>query len=229
MSESQHPLLRLLSHLKHHRTTVILASICSILNKIWDLAPPLLIGMAIDVVALKEESFLATWYPDPKDQFILLTIATASIWILESIFQYLYDILWRNLAQTAQHDLRMDAYSHIQDLEMQWFSEQTTGGLMAILNDDVNQLERFLDQGANDLFQVATTVIVVGAIMLFLAPEVAIWAILPVPIIVGGSFLFQRKMLAVLILMYLKSLVLDLALTIVYLLVKAEALCMPTF
>jgi len=149
--------------------------------------------MAIDVVALKEESYLATWYPDPKDQFLLLTAATAIIWILESIFQYLYDVLWRNLAQTAQHDLRMDAYSHIQDLEMQWFSEQTTGGLMSVMNDDVNQLERFLDQGANDLFQVATTVFVVGGIMLFLAPEVAIWAILPVPVIVGGSFLFQRK------------------------------------
>lgn len=193
MAESRHPLIRLLSHLRRHRSTVILASICSILNKIWDLAPPLLIGMAIDVVALKEESYLATWYPDPKDQFLLLTAATAIIWILESIFQYLYDVLWRNLAQTAQHDLRMDAYSHIQDLEMQWFSEQTTGGLMSVMNDDVNQLERFLDQGANDLFQVATTVFVVGGIMLFLAPEVAIWAILPVPIIVGGSFLFQRK------------------------------------
>ncbi len=193
MAESRHPLIRLLSHLRRHRSTVILASICSILNKIWDLAPPLLIGMAIDVVALKEESYLATWYPDPKDQFLLLTAATAIIWILESIFQYLYDVLWRNLAQTAQHDLRMDAYSHIQDLEMQWFSEQTTGGLMSVMNDDVNQLERFLDQGANDLFQVATTVFVVGGIMLFLAPEVAIWAILPVPVIVGGSFLFQRK------------------------------------
>jgi ATP-binding cassette subfamily B protein len=170
-----------------------LASLCSILNKIWDLAPPLLIGMAIDVVALKDQSYLATWYPDPKDQFLLLTAATAIIWILESIFQYLYDILWRNLAQTAQHDLRMDAYSHIQDLEMQWFSEQTTGGLMSVMNDDVNQLERFLDQGANDIFQVASTVIVVGGIMLFLAPEVAIWAIIPVPIIVYGSFIFQRK------------------------------------
>ncbi|MBT3641651.1 MAG: ABC transporter ATP-binding protein [Euryarchaeota archaeon] len=193
MAESRHPLIRLLSHLRRHRSTVILASICSILNKIWDLAPPLLIGMAIDVVALKEESYLATWYPDPKDQFLLLTAATAIIWILESIFQYLYDVLWRNLAQTAQHDLRIDAYSHIQDLEMQWFSEQTTGGLMSVMNDDVNQLERFLDQGANDLFQVATTVFVVGGIMLYLAPEVAIWAILPVPVIVGGSFLFQRK------------------------------------
>ena len=193
MRNTQHPMLRLLSHLKQHRITVLLASICSILNKIWDLAPPLLIGLAIDVVALKEESFLAEWYPDPKDQFLLLTVITAIIWILESLFQYFYDVLWRNLAQTAQHDLRMDAYSHIQNLEMQWFSEQTTGGLMAIMNDDVNQLERFLDQGANDLFQVGTTVIVVGGIMLFLAPEVAIWAILPVPIIVAGSFIFQRK------------------------------------
>ena len=74
----------------------------------------------------------------------------------------------------------MSAYKHIQDLEMRWFSEQTTGGLMAIMNDDVNQLERFLDQGATDLLQVATTVIVVGGIMFYIAPEVAILAIIPV-------------------------------------------------
>ena len=64
---------------------------------------------------------------------------------------------------------------------------------MAIMNDDVNQLERFLDHGANDLLQVGTTVIVVSGIMFSLAPEVAILAILPVPIIVGGSFLYQRR------------------------------------
>ena len=101
------------------------------------------------------------------------------IWVLESLFQYFYGVLWRNLAQTAQHELRMDAYRHIQDLEMQWFSEQSTGGLMAIMNDDVNQLERFLDHGANDLLQVGTTVIVVSGIMFFLAPEVALLAIIP--------------------------------------------------
>ena len=115
------------------------------------------------------------------------------IWVLESVFEYWYGVLWRNLAQSAQHELRMDAYSHIQNLEMQWFSEQSTGGLMAIMNDDVNQLERFLDQGANDLLQVATTVIVVGAVMFLLAPEVAILAMLPIPVIVAGSFMFQRR------------------------------------
>ena len=194
-SESKrHPLKRLISHLSEHRGTIILASICSILNKFWDLAPPVLIGMAVDVVALREESFLGNMgWTDPREQFLILVALTVIIWVLESLFEYFYAVLWRNLAQTAQHELRMSAYSHIQDLEMRWFSEQTTGGLMAIMNDDVNQLERFLDQGATDLLQVATTVLVVGGIMFAIAPEVAILAVIPVPIIVIGSFAFQRR------------------------------------
>ena len=194
MSERRHPLRRLLSHLKHHQFTVLLASLCSILNKFWDLAPPILIGMAIDVVVQREESFLANYgYPDPNDQFLILVAITVVIWVLESLFEYWWGILWRNLAQTAQHELRIDTYNHIQNLEMQWFSEQSTGGLMSILNDDVNQLERFLDQGANDLLQLATTITVVGSIMFILAPEVALLAVIPVPIIVIGSFIFQRR------------------------------------
>ena len=194
MTGSSHPLMRLLSHLRQHRGTVLLASLCSVVNKVWDLAPPVLIGMAIDVVAAREDSFLAKMgYPDVYDQLYILTAITVVIWVLESLFQYFYAVLWRNLAQTAQHELRMSAYTHIQDLEMQWYSEQSTGSLMAIMNDDVNQLERFLDQGATDLLHVATTIIVVGAIMISVAPEVAFLAILPVPVIVAGSFIYQRR------------------------------------
>jgi ATP-binding cassette subfamily B protein len=194
MTGSNHPLMRLLSHLRQHRGTVLLASLCSVVNKVWDLAPPVLIGMAIDVVATREDSFLAKMgHPDVYDQLYILTAITVVIWVLESLFQYFYAVLWRNLAQTAQHELRMSAYTHIQDLEMQWYSEQSTGSLMAIMNDDVNQLERFLDQGATDLLHVATTIIVVGAIMVSVAPEVALLAILPVPIIVAGSFIYQRR------------------------------------
>ena len=194
MDEGRHPLMRLLDHLNELRATFLLASFCSIFYKVWDLAPPVLIGMAIDVVAAQEDSFLAQFgYSDVYDQLYILTGITVVIWVLESLFQYFYAVLWRNLAQTAQHELRMSAYTHIQDLEMQWFSEQPTGSLMAIMNDDVNQLERFLDQGATDLLHVATTIIVVGAIMISVAPEVALLAILPVPIIVTGSFIYQRR------------------------------------
>ena len=117
MEQGRHPMRRLLSHLKHHQLTVILASLCSIMNKFWDLAPPILIGMAIDVVVQREESFLSNYgYPDPHDQFLILVSITVVIWVLESLFEYWWGILWRNLAQTAQHELRMDTYNHIQNL-----------------------------------------------------------------------------------------------------------------
>ena len=118
---------------------------------------------------------------------------TVFIWVFESLFEYFYGVLWRNLAQTVQHELRLDAYSHIQELEMSWFSDQSKGELMSILNDDINQLERFLDKGANELLQVSTTVVVISAIFFYISPEIAIYSILPIPIILWGSFRFQSR------------------------------------
>ena len=189
------PFRRLLSHMKGHRKTIRLASFCSITNKIWDLAPPLLIGLAVDVVVLREDSCLASLgFTDPWNQLILLSILTFAIWGLESLFEYFYGVLWRNLAQTVQHELRLDTFNHVQKQGMGWFDERQKGDILAILNDDINQLERFLDKGANDLLQVSTTVIVVGAVFLFISWEVAMLAIIPIPIIVWGSFKYQRSL-----------------------------------
>jgi len=180
--------------MKQHRSTMWLATLFSILNKIFDLAPPLLIGAAVDVVARKEESALSNYgYTDPKEQLIILSILTVIIWVLESLFEYIYGVLWRNLAQTVQHELRIDAYSHIQELEMAWFSDQSKGELMSILNDDINQLERFLDKGANELLQVGTTVVAISAIFFYISPEIAIYSIIPIPVIIWGSFRFQSR------------------------------------
>ena len=168
------PLVRLISYSHEYRFQTILASICSILNKIFDLAPPILIGMAVDVVVQQENSFLGDLgFTDPVDQLVILGILTIIVWGLESLFQYLYSVLWRNLAQSVQHDLRIDAYDHMQGLDMAYFEDRSTGSLISVLNDDVNQLERFLDHGANELWQLITTVVVIGIMFIILAPSVA--------------------------------------------------------
>ncbi|MEC9332758.1 MAG: ABC transporter ATP-binding protein [Candidatus Thermoplasmatota archaeon] len=190
----QAPIYRLISHMKKHRSTMWLATLFSVLNKIFDLAPPLLIGAAVDVVVMQEESVLSSYgYADPKDQLIVLSILTVIIWVFESLFEYFYGVLWRNLAQTVQHEFRLDAYSHIQELEMSWFSDQSKGELMSILNDDINQLERFLDKGANELLQVGTTVVVISAIFFYISPMIAIYSVIPIPVIIWGSFRFQSR------------------------------------
>jgi ATP-binding cassette, subfamily B, bacterial len=190
-----HPLLRLIRYTARYRARVWLAAICSVLNKIFDLAPPALIGAAVDVVVAQEDSFLARWgVVDVWHQLLLLSAVTFLIWILESLFEYAYALLWRNLAQDVQHDLRLDAYEHLQGLELAYFEERSTGGLMSVLSDDINQLERFLDKGANDLLQVATTVLVIGGAFFVLAPSVAWMAVLPMPIVVWGSIWYQRRL-----------------------------------
>ncbi|MEC7058626.1 MAG: ABC transporter ATP-binding protein [Candidatus Thermoplasmatota archaeon] len=189
------PFRRLLNYMKPHRGTVRLAAFCSVLNKFWDLAPPLLIGLAVDVVVLREDSVLAsTGLIDPWHQLVALSVLTFLIWGLESLFEYFYGVLWRNLAQTVQHELRLDTFDHVQQQGMAWFDERQKGDILAILNDDINQLERFLDKGANDLLQVSTTVLVVGAVFLLISWEVALFAVLPIPLIVWGSFRYQRSL-----------------------------------
>ena len=150
MVDVERPLRTILSRSDAPKGKIRLAILCSILNKIWDLAPPLLIGVAVDVVVQKEDSLLAQWgIIDPWNQLIVLAVATFVIWGLESLFEYFYAVLWRNLAQTVQHNLRITTFDHVQNQSMTWFDEHQKGDLLAIMNDDVNQLERFLDKGAN--------------------------------------------------------------------------------
>jgi len=193
-NQSFQALVRLLRYAKGYRRRITAATICSIINKLFDIAPEILIGVAIDVVVNQENSFVARLgFETPHEQIAILAVLTFFIWAGESLFEYLYQVLWRNLAQRLQADLRQDAYEHAQRLDMAFFESKSSGQLVATMNDDVNQLERFLDGGANALIQVGVTVVAVGAVFFVLSPLIALLAFTPIPLIIWGAFFFQRK------------------------------------
>lgn len=193
---SVHPLLRLWRRAPRHRGRVVKGTVWAVLNQIFDILPELLIGVAIDVVVRQEGSFVGQWtgIDDREAQLLVLAGATAVVWLLESLTEYLAQRAWRTLSQELQHDLRMDAYGHVQELELAWFEDREAGRLLTILNDDVNQLERFLDVGALQIIQTAVSVVAVGAVFVVISPLLALLAFLPIPVIVGGSLLFQRRL-----------------------------------
>ena len=193
--KSQNPIIRLYINLSNEQNILIFAFLSSIINRILDLAPPVIIGLAVDIVVKEQNSWIASFgIKDVPSQLILLAFATGFIWSGESIFQYLYAVLWRNLAQISQHKLRIKAYEHIQKLDMQFFETDNTGRLLSILNDDINQLERFLDHGANEIIQLLVSVIIIGGTIIITAPFIALFAFAPIPIILIGSIKFQRKL-----------------------------------
>ena len=189
----QNNLKKLYLYSKEQETKVRRGIIYSILNKLFDLAPPVLIGIAIDIVVEGADSFLGTLgVQDRRQQLIVLAFLTFVIWALESTFDYFAAVTWRNISQDVEHSLRTDTFNNVLGLDLQYFENKSSGRLMAILNDDVNQLEKFLDTGANKLLQTMTTVIVIGGTFLYISPLIAIFAFIPIPVIIFGSFKFTK-------------------------------------
>ncbi|HEY7564929.1 MAG TPA: ABC transporter ATP-binding protein [Acidimicrobiia bacterium] len=172
------------------------ATVFTTLNKLFDVLPELIIGAAVDVVVRGSDSFVGQWLgiSDRFGQLVALAIINFAVWLAESGTEYVASILWRNLAQTVEHETRIEAYRHVQSLELAWFEDRSTGGLMSVLNDDVNQLERFLDIGAIDLIRTTVNVIFVGAVFFAAAPLLGLVAFLPIPLIVWGSIRYQTRL-----------------------------------
>lgn len=185
---------RLFKYFRNYRKDFYLGTLFSFLNKAFDVAPEILIGVAIDVVVSQEKSFLAKWgFTEPMEQISILAVLTLLIWGCESLFEYLYNLKWKGLAQAIQHEFRTEAYDHLQKLDMSYFEDKSSGGLVSILNDDINQLERFFNVGMNSLVQVFTAVLLIGIVFFVLAPHIAIFSFLPMPVILWGAFYFQKK------------------------------------
>ena len=186
---------RFLKYAKPWRKNIIISSVYSIVNKLFDIAPEILIGIAVDLVVQRNDSIIAKLgFESIESQITFLAVATFFIWAFESLFQYLYSISWRNLAQTVEHEIRTDAYNHVQNLDMPWFENKKVGDITAKLNDDVNQLERFLDNGFNTIIQLIVSSLAIGAVFFYISPLVASISILPIPIILVIAFFFQRNL-----------------------------------
>lgn len=193
---SDRPLTALWRRYRNYRGRFAAAVLMSTINKIADVMPELLIGAAVDVVVRGDASFVATvlGVESRYHQLAWLAAINVLVWIVESASEYAADVLWRGLAQGVEHDLRVEAYDHVQHLDLGWHESRPTGTTLATLNDDVNQLERFLDIGAPSILQTALNVVLVGAVFAAASWQLLVFAFLPIPVIVVGSLMFQRRL-----------------------------------
>jgi len=188
-------MFRLFRYLGAYRRKLWFAVTSAVSHKVLDLMPPFLTAWFIDTVSGNIPGWIGRWtgLSDPWNIVIFLTVLTFVVFVLESLTQWMLKKGFLQLAQEVQHDLRMDAYESLQNRELGYFEEQRTGNLMAMLNDDVNQLERFLNSSFNEITQLITLFIVAGWALLAVSLPLGIISMLPVPFIIIGSFYYQKK------------------------------------
>lgn len=186
---------RLFAYLKPYSRQLYFAVGSSVANKVLDLMPPLLVGWVIDSVRGEAPAWIRSLAGTDENirLAVILSLLAVLIFAFESLFEWMFQSAFMRLAQRVQHDLRMDTYSHLQRREMAFFESHRTGDTLAILNDDINQLERFLNTGFNDIVQLTVLFIFAGAVLFFVSWPLALVGLAPLPLILWGSLYYQRK------------------------------------
>ncbi len=182
-----------LKRIKHIRKKMALATICSCINKLADLGPPILIGIVIDLVVSGENSFIASFgIASLRAQLIFISLLTILIYSIESLSDFASNVLWKNISQHLQHQLRTETYMNVQTQDMAYFEENKIGYLANIINSDISQLQIFLDSGLHQIIQFITNFMLVG-IIFFLSIKSMVWLIvLPMPFIIIVSKKYQK-------------------------------------
>ena len=170
----------------------------SVVARTLDLLPPLLLGITVDAVFLSQRPFVlplvpAAWLPTGRTgQFWLVIALIVGSFGGAAVFHWLRNWGWNSFAQHVQHDIRVDTYDRMQRLDMSFFEDKQTGELMSVLSNDVNRLERFLNDGMNSASRLGLMVVGIAALLVWLNPQLAVVALLPVPLVALFTYRFVR-------------------------------------
>jgi ATP-binding cassette subfamily B protein len=189
------PMARLFGYLRPERGRFSAAIACSVVNKVLDLAPPFLVGWTVDVCAKTPPDWIVSMAgPRLSHQVVFMAVLTVVVFGFESLFQWAYQTGFLTLAQDVQHRLRLDAYRAMQDRELEFFEEHRVGRTLSMLNDDVNQLERFLNTGFNKVVQLVVLIVVAAASLVGVSWQLALVGMAPIPLLVWGSIRFSKSL-----------------------------------
>jgi ATP-binding cassette subfamily B protein len=198
-----HPMRQLLGYARPYWRRLSVGVLASFVTRFARLVPAIVVATAIDRVVLQSGNpgLLAGLGLVPADPIageaarlaILERLVVIAIlaYAVRSVTRFASRYLLQSTAQKIQRDLRNDTYDHLQHLSMDFFVDHQTGGMMSILNSDINRLEEFLNTEFRQLIRVVATVGGIGVILWLYSPKLAVIALAPVPIIglASGRFL----------------------------------------
>jgi ATP-binding cassette subfamily B protein len=197
-----HPMVSLLRYALRYWPRLLAGVTTAVITRFARLMPALIVAATIDRVVLGEADpgLLTDIGLLPVGEITgqaarlaflqRLVVIAAIAYLIRSVTRFTSRYLLQSMAQKVQRDLRNNAYDHLQHLSMEFFVNHQTGGMLSILNSDINRLERFLNTEFRQLIRVVATVTGITVILWSYSPKLAAIALFPVPIIGLASATF---------------------------------------
>ncbi|MFC4406344.1 ABC transporter ATP-binding protein [Haloarchaeobius iranensis] len=197
--QAENPMKRLfLEYGSDNKLAFVVGLLSSIVARLLDLLPPVILAMALDTTFNPngEQQFSLwmvpqSWLPtDPQEQLLISAGIIAAAFFGGAAFHWTRNWGWNSFAQHIQHEVRTDTYDKMQRLNMDFFADKQTGEMMSILSNDVNRLERFLNDGMNSAFRLSVMVLGIAGILFYYNWQLAFVTLVVVPLIGYTTYKF---------------------------------------
>nr|WP_277555766.1 ABC transporter ATP-binding protein [Halobaculum sp. YSMS11] len=176
----------------------VVGVVTSVLGRVASLAPPLVLGVAIDATFNDQVPYRLPYVPAdllPQTQAgeVWFSVAVIVGALVASVL-----LTWTNGASLSlfsnrlQHRIRVDSYAAMQRLDMAFFDDKQTGQVLSILNDDVRNLRMFLGTTVSSALQLTATVLGIAVLLFALHWQLALVTLVFVPALAAFTLWFMR-------------------------------------
>ena len=167
--------------LRPYRTRMILMFVALLLETGAALAPPYLVGKAID-------SGISTGDLAALDLIVAAFVAASVIYAVATYWET-YLVGW--VGTRALQDLRERIFIHLQAMSIGFFTRRSPGVLISRMTNDVEALQQLVTNGVVTIFSSTLTLVGVVVIMLFLDVKLALITFLTFPLLAIASVIFR--------------------------------------
>lgn len=180
----------LLSYLKKHKWTVLLALLMTAINQSFSLVDPLITGKIVDEYIVKRDLFSRHEYFTGVLTLIALGIGAAMVSRIANNFQDYFTI---TVAQRTGAEMYADGMKHSLAMPFHEFEEQRSGEKLGILQRVRSDSENFIKSSINVTFMALFGILFVSVYSFLISYKVTVVFILSVPIITYLSWVLSKK------------------------------------
>lgn len=180
-------LLRLFEFTKPYRFRIFWACVLVVMGTIVALLPPFLTRHLIDDVLTDKKTYLFGW-------LIGGLVATQA---LSNLMQGARNRNTAYLSRGVTIDIRTRLFHKLQQLSMGFYDKRNVGSLMSRMTNDTGALYDVLVDGIPITLNNAALLIGIPIAMFIMNWQIALWALLPVPLVLWAVNRFRKKMMRV--------------------------------
>ena len=184
---------------RYFLVTVLAASVTALA----DMLQPQIIRAAVDCALGGKEGDFPAFVMDAVNSIggfeylgrhlWIMAIAILVVAVVQVVSQYTFRVYNTKASETLVKSMRDQLFSHIQHLPFSWHMKNRTGDIIQRCTSDIETTKNFLSEQLTSVFRIVILLILSISFMVSMHAGLTLTALIPMPLIIGYSMHFHKK------------------------------------